>query len=106
MIPTGRYLLKQRIAKTLPKSLRRGPMRGFEYVRLTMDLDCIQADGRSSLWPIYEAWEQLAEWVDVNQLSQTYTDAVQGESMIPMVPLKKIQSVQTLAFRLLDAHDS
>jgi hypothetical protein len=102
-ILTGSYFLKRRIAQALPAPLRRGPLGGFDYMPLTMDVDCVQATGQASLWPIYDAWEHLGEWLDVNQLTAAYNDAMCGNG--DLKPIRKLQSVQSLAYRLLDTQN-
>jgi hypothetical protein len=99
-IPTGRHLLKRRVADALPKPLRRGPLRGYGFAPLRMDVDGVQATGKASLWPIYDAWECLAEWLDVSQITAAYDATMACREDIK--PLRKLQSVQTLAYRLLD----
>lgn len=100
-IPTGSYLLKRRISRSLPASLRQGPLRGFDDVPLRMDMDSVQATGQAALWPIYEVRERLAEWLDVSQLDGAYLTVMSSKEDIR--PLRKLQSVQTLAYRLLDS---
>jgi hypothetical protein len=95
---TGQYLVKQRIARKLPASLRRGPFAGFENVPLRMDMESVQASGRTALWPIYNTWDQLREWLDVNQLEVAYQAIL--DSTEDIRPLRKLQSIQTLAYRL------
>jgi len=99
-ILTGQYLLKQRIAGRLPASLQQGPFAGYTAVPLRMDIDCIQATGKESLWPIYNAWDQLGEWLDVTQLERDYQTILRSKEDIQ--PLRRLQSVQTLAYRLLN----
>ena len=95
---TGHYLLKRRIARYLPKPLRRGPLREFNPLPNTLDSDCLKASGRSALWPIYEAWDRLSEWIDMNMVSQAIEAAQQGN----LQAVNKLEAVQTLAYRLLD----
>jgi hypothetical protein len=99
-IRTGGYLLKQRIARVLPALLRRGPFKGFDDIPLRMDMDCLQAYGSKSLWPINEVRDKLAQWLDVSQLDAAYQAAMASKADIR--PLRKLQSVQALAYRLLD----
>jgi hypothetical protein len=102
-IPTGRYLLKRRISSALPRPLRRGPLRGYDFVPLRMDVDCVQATGKASLWPIYDVWDQLEQWLDVGQLDLAYQKLMKSTEDIR--PLRQLQSVQALAYRLLDTHN-
>jgi hypothetical protein len=98
-ILTGRYLLKHRIVERLPVHLHRGPFAGFDDVPLRMDIDCIQTTGKDALWPLFDAWDQLSEWLDVTLLEQAYQAVMRSKDDIR--PLRKLQSAQTLAYRLL-----
>ncbi len=98
-ILTGRYLLKHRIVEHLPATLHHGPFAGFDDVPLRMDVDCVQATGKDALWPLFDAWDQLSEWLDVDLLEQSYQTIMRSKDDIQ--PLRKLQSAQTLAYRLL-----
>jgi hypothetical protein len=100
LILTGRYMLNRRIAKRLPKPFRRGPFAGYENIQLRMDIESIQTTGRDALWPLFEAKEQLSEWLDVDQLEQDYQTLMNSKKDIR--PLRRLQSVQTLAYRLIN----
>ena len=100
-IRTGRYLLKRRMARVLPASWRRGPFGGFDEIPLRMDMDCLHACGLEALWPINEARDRLARWLDVSLVDAAYQTAMATKADIR--PLRKLQSVQALAYRLLDA---
>ena len=98
LIVTGKYLVKRRIAQSLPDVFRQGLFAGFDQVPLRMDIDCIQATGKDALWPMYNVWDQLGEWVDVSYVDQAYQAIM--ESTEDIRPLRKLQSIQTLAYRL------
>lgn len=99
MILTGRYMLNRRIAKRLPKFLRHGPFAGYENIQLRMDIESIQAVGRDALWPLFDTWDQLSEWLDVDQLEGDYQTIMKSKEDIR--PLKRLQAAQTLAYRLI-----
>jgi hypothetical protein len=99
-ILTGRYLLSRRIAKHLPAPIRRKFFAGFDNVPLRMDMESIQAIGRDALWPLFDVKDQLAGWVDVDQLEQDYQTIMHSRKDIR--PLRRLQSVQALAYRLVD----
>jgi hypothetical protein len=98
-ILTGRYLLKHRIMEHLPSPLQHGPFAGFENIPLRMDIDSIQATGKEALSPLFEAKEQLSEWLDFNQLEREFQKVMASHEDIR--PLRRLQSVQTLAYRLI-----
>lgn len=99
-ILTGKYLIKRRMAATLPPSLHRGPLRGFGNVQLRMDIDSVQSTGRNALWPIFEAKDQLSKWLDFSLLERDFQTIVNSREDIR--PLRKLQSIQALAYRLLN----
>jgi hypothetical protein len=98
---TGSYLLKRRVAEWLPQPWRLGPLKVFRAVDPRMDCDALRAAGPAGLWPIPEAERQLAEWLDVGQLRPLYDRAVSDAR--DYRALRRLQSVQTLAFRLLES---
>ena len=100
-ILTGRYLLKHRIAEQLPASLRHGPFAGYDDRQLRMDMDSIQLSGKKSLWPLFDNWDRLADWLNVNLLEKEYQTVMRSKDDIR--PLRKLQSAQTLAYRLLNS---
>lgn len=99
-ILTGKYLVKRRIVEHLPPPLHHGPFAGFDDVPLRMDVDCVQASGKDALWPLFDAWDKLSEWLDAELLEQAYQAIMRSNEDIR--PLRKLQSAQTLAYRLVD----
>ena len=98
-ILTGRYLLLRRIARFLQKKLHLGPLKGFDDIPPRMDIVSIQATGWDALWPLSDTNSQLSEWLDINQLERDYQTLMSSKKDIR--PLRRLQSVQTLAYRLL-----
>lgn len=97
-IVTGRYLLRRRVATQIPFSIHKGLLGGFENIQLRMDMLGMRTAGKKSLWPIYDTWEQLGEWLDVRQIEQAYHDVM--NNLDDIRPLRKLQSIQALAYRL------
>ncbi|HXF85237.1 MAG TPA: hypothetical protein VNK49_07590 [Anaerolineales bacterium] len=97
-IRTGRYILRRRIVEHLPALLHHGPFAGFDDVPLRMDIDCVQAVGKQALWPLFDTLQELSRWLDVCLLEREY-QALQHSSE-DIRPLRRLQSVQTLAYRL------
>jgi hypothetical protein len=97
-ILTGRYLLKNRIVGHLPAPLHHGPFAGYDDRQLRMDMVSIQLSGKKSLWPLFDNLDRLAEWMDVSLLEKEYQSILRSKDDIR--PLRKLQSVQTLAYRL------
>lgn len=98
-ILTGKYLLKHRIVEHLPPPLHHGPFAGFDDVPLRMDIDCVQATGKEALWPLFDAREKLSDWLDFCQLERDFQTVMTSKDDIR--PLRRLQSAQTLAYRLL-----
>lgn len=100
-IRTGQYLLKHRIAGYLPSALHIGPFAGYDQIPLRLDIDSLQVTGKDALWPLYQQWERLGDWLDVAQVESAYQAVMHSTEDIR--PLRKLQSVQTLAYRLSDS---
>lgn len=98
---TGKYLLKRLIARKLPAILYHGIFKEIKSVYFSMDLECVRAYGWEALWPIREAWESLSQWVHMEQVSETFAAIMAGSKDMRLV--RKLQSVQCLAYRLLPA---
>jgi hypothetical protein len=103
-ILTGSYLIKRRLVEELPPALHRGPLKGFGNVQLRMDIESVQTTGRDALWPLFEAREKLSEWLDFSQLERDFQTVMTSKEDIR--PLRRLQSAQTLAYRLLDPSTS
>jgi hypothetical protein len=98
LIRTGKYLLLRRIASLLAPVFHRGPLKGFQDVPLRMDIESVQNSGQQALWPLFEAREKLSEWLDFSQLERDFQTVMASKEDIR--PLRRLQSVQTLAYRL------
>ena len=98
MINNGPFLLRKRLARILPDSLLRGPLREFRPSDLSLDGVCVQNGGIEVLWPLLDAWNVLDGWLDMDILEKVVTRASRGD----VRAVRKLQSVQTLAFRLLE----
>jgi len=99
-ILTGRYLFLRRIAESILPAFYKGPLKGFGNIPLRMDIISIQAGGRDTLWPLFEAKDQLSNWLDFAHLEQDFQTVMQSQEDIR--PLRRIQSMQTLAYRLMN----
>lgn len=98
-ILTGRYLLKRRIAGSLPQAWASRLFPQFSVVKhIKTDINSLRACGRNAIWPIPQKSTSLAEWVDLDQVENTYAEALGGDDRA----VKKLQSLQTFAYRLAD----
>jgi hypothetical protein len=96
---TGRHLIKRRVAASLPPALHIGPLKGMTDVPLRMDIESVQATGKAALWPLFEVWEKLSAWLDVEQLARDFETIMKSKE--DNRPLRRLQAAQTLAYRLL-----
>lgn len=95
---TVRYVVKRRFAQLLERTPLQGSLQLINTRRLETDIDCIKNNGWDSFWPVSETMDQLRKWIDVNQLENVYNTALGGD----MQSVRKLQSIQTIAYRLLD----
>jgi hypothetical protein len=91
------HLVKAGIASLFPKAMRRGPLRQFAPIPNTFEADCVKKNGRTALWPVYEAWDQLTEWFDMDEIHRTLEQALAGEPRAHV----KYMPLQAVAYRLL-----
>ena len=99
LILTGKYLILRKIAGMLVPAFHRGPLKGFGNVQLRMDIESIQHSGRKALWSLFEAHDKLSNWLDFNSLERDFQTIMTSKEDIR--PLRRLQSAQTLAYRLL-----
>ena len=92
------YIFKRGLAELLPRAFRWGPLREFSPAPNTLDMDCVRASGQAAFWPIYEAWERLAEWFDMSEVTAVQEPAVSGEPRA----ISKLAALQPLAYRVLN----
>lgn len=98
-IMTGRYFLRKKIVNKIPAPLRKPFMKGLEKTSLCVDFEPLQAHGKKSVWPLFEAWDQLSEWFDMKQVESDFQAVM--TSTRDVRPLRRLQAVQTIASRLL-----
>jgi hypothetical protein len=103
-IPTGQYLLRKRLSKLFFRLFGRQVIKGMGKVQICVDFEPMQAYGRESLWPLFEAQDQLSEWLDVKQVEQDFQDVMTSTS--DFRPLRRLQAAQTFASRLLPVTQS
>jgi hypothetical protein len=95
--PSGRWYLKKTLADLLPARLHRGPLAEFAPQRNTADQDALVASGEAGVWPLHEAWDALAEWVDLDLVAAAERGARAGD----LQDMARLQAVQGLAWALL-----
>lgn len=93
---TRGWLLRRGIAEALPRALRRGPLREFNPLRNTLDQDAIRAGRHAAVWPVYEAWEELHEWLKLDAVVDAHKAAAAGD----LQAVNKLEALQALALRL------
>jgi hypothetical protein len=99
-VPTENYIVKRKIAMSIPWPLRLGPLKEFNVFTnpKTWNRDSVQENGWKALWPIREAWYQLSEWVNLNVVTEAYQATLDGNQD----SINKLRPVQMFAYRLLD----
>lgn len=101
---TGKYFLRKKLVNRIPTALRKPFMKGLEKTSLCVDFEPLQAYGKKSVWPLFEAWDQLSEWFDMKQVESDFQAVMTSTSDVR--PLRRLQAVQTLASRLLPSSQS
>jgi hypothetical protein len=102
-IVTGRYLLSRRLSETLPHPLSRRLFPEFSAQKnIKTDVVNMRSGADRAIWPIRQAQNPLAEWMDTGLIDQTYRSAINGD----MTSVRRIQSIQTIAYRLLETSES
>lgn len=94
-ILTGKYLIKKRIGQMLPASLRNRFMKGANNIHIGVDVEPIHTYGKASLWPVFEVWDRVSEWLDMRQVEQDFQAVMQSGEDVRA--LRRLQAVQTFA---------
>ena len=98
LLLTGKYLLKRKLARALPNPLRRKAMESLTGAELQVDKPLLQSPPEKALWPIYEVKDALSQIVDPGLL-RSEIDELSG-SPFNLQRVRKLQSIQTIAYRL------
>ncbi len=91
---TGRYLIKRRAAQMLPPPIRHRIVKGFEHQHVDVNFDSLLSYGKDALWPLFDEWDQVAEWLDIRQVEKDFQAAMTSSDV---KALRRLQAVQTLA---------
>lgn len=100
LIPTGRHLLSRRLAQLVP-SVFRGSLGRFTHIPLRLEHLCLKERGPSALWPLFPAIAPMRERFHVKSLDSVYRTFETSSDDVR--PLRKLQALQPLAYRLLEA---
>lgn len=100
LILTGRHLLKRRSASIFPSPLRHRLFKGLEFNPLRLDIDCVHTVGKDAFWPVFNSWDKLRDWVDINQVNRVLDQAMRNGDDYKLI--RKLQSIQALSYRLVD----
>lgn len=96
-ILTGRYLLKRRLAQSLPPQVSRRAMPEFGKERKhDTDITSLRLSKEKAIWPIPEMRSELEEWFEPLPVMRAYQAAMNGE----VISIRKLQTIQTLAYRM------
>jgi hypothetical protein len=99
-ILSGTYIAQRRVARALPPFLRRKFAAGFEERYVDINFGSIQAHGKDAFWPLFNRSQQVADWIDVEKLEPDFQLVMQSSDNI--LSLRRLQAMQTLAYRLID----
>jgi hypothetical protein len=92
------YVIKRRVLELLPEKSVRKHFSLINTKKFKSVVDCVQQSGKDSFWPIYNVLEPLSAWINLQELDAAYQRAYEGD----LKSIRKLQSIQTLAYRLLD----
>ncbi len=96
-ILTGRYLIRRRVGRLMPESLRHRILKGVDGLHVDVNFDSIHKKGKEAFWPLFETANRVAEWLDFSQIEKDFRTVM---ASVDVRPLRRLQSVQTLAYRL------
>jgi hypothetical protein len=94
---SGSYLLKKRISKYLPESISKSVFPGLYRSNPNSDTECVIHTGKESFFPVFERLNLLSGWMKGNVIEKNYQKIVVENNGNA---IRKLQSVQTLAYRL------
>ena len=94
---TGSYIMKKRIARPIPPKVSRILFPEFNRNRSKTDIDCVKHDSREAFKPLFERLDVIKEWMNIDIIEKNYQRIV-AENDLQAV--RKLQSIQTLAYRL------
>jgi hypothetical protein len=94
---TAAYLSKKVVARSLPRSLRRGFLVEFGTTPNRMHTDALMAHGEDCLWPLNEVRQRLGDWFNLDLLEQTYRQATGGDEKA----YHRLMPIQTVAWRFV-----
>jgi hypothetical protein len=99
-ILTGRYLIKRRAAHALPPALRHYLAKGFEHQHIDVNFQSLQTHGKAALWPLFDVWNQVSEWLDMREVEKDFQTATHTANV---KSLRRLQAVQTFAYHFYAA---
>lgn len=96
-ISTGRYLMKRRLVQALPSGLARRLFPEFNKERKhSSDITSLQASKEKAIWPIPDMQSELEKWFEPLSVRRAYQAAMSGD----VISVRKLQAIQTLAYRM------
>jgi hypothetical protein len=67
----------------------------MDYLHVGVDFEPLQAYGKASLWPLFEVWDQVGEWLDMSQVEKDFKAVMSSRD--DSRPLRRLQATQTFA---------
>jgi len=103
LIRTGRYLLSKRMASIPPAGVSNTIFPGFQRNRQNMDVICVQKTGKPAFKPLFDNPDLIGEWMNRDLIEKTYRTIFTESNRMAV---RKLQSIQTFAYRLSTGHIS
>jgi hypothetical protein len=100
---TGRYLVNRRLANVLPNPIVSKFLPEFTATRnIKTDITSLRTCREAAIWPIPVIQKSLESLFDVSQIENSYQSAINGD----ISSVRKLQSIQALAYRYLVVQDA
>ena len=98
-VVSGSFLLKRKLANSLPKRMANFVLPEFSASKnIQSDIANFRLCGENAIWPIPESGQVLDAWVNMEYVDRVYQEAVGGDKK----SVRKLQALQTIAFRMMD----
>ena len=94
---TGSYLLKKRAANYLPAFLSKSIFPSVYRTKSNTDVECVKRNGKECFYPVFERLLPLSRWLNPDVIEKSYNRIVSKQDGMGV---RKLQSIQTLAYRL------
>ena len=94
---TALELLKKRLAKYLPESASKTIFPGLHRTNINSEASCVKTGGKESFSPLFDKLTLIEKWMNRDIIEKTYKQIIENNDSSAA---RKLQSIQTLAYRL------